>query len=649
MMRLGLKEIGWIPVALLVGHSAVFAAGLKVPGDGDGGGLKTDPELNVLLERAEQFASQKRYDLASELWQKVIDDSNDAVMTKPEWVQESLNHQYRIYKPVQDEIEQTLSALPPEALKVYRLRADGEAASVLAAARNQDQYELALGEVVRRYFLSSMGDDAAYELAGLHLDRYESLPALRLLEKVLKHYPEPSVSKTEMQMRQVVAYALSGNADAASASMEALRASSDGDVPPELTAWLEAGGGMSSGVQVASDASQWAMPFGNASHTGTAPSIDLGSSTNGLTLAWQQKFVLTLPQELEGIVRQKESIEEKVPELLKAWRAVDWMPTGQVLIDGGRIYFKKDDRLVCLSGETGEVDWMGFRNGFAGDGVSTRLRQFGNRGLRVGGAGQEQTTGPLDPDTLQSFNDHVSQGMTLVDNKVITLEGRPLDLTAPSSDDANTRFGWSRESPTRKRENWMVAYHAGNGKLKWYRTAGELGGENESSACFLGAPVPYGSLLYTTVLEQNSLWLYAVNVADGKTAWRKFLCDEEPGGVSRFSAPSVAIAGGEVYVSTGAGLAFGLDAISGVLRLVCAVSAQHQCEAGQFILLYSGEEVGWVGTGRFDFVGQPGVGICFRLRSDSVGRSRQWRADMGKCAGAFAYGRAGILLPGYCK
>ena len=109
-------------------------AAVRIPDEASGGGLKTDPDLDVLLQRADQFAVAGRFDLASSLWQKVIDESNDAVISKEAWNQETLHHQYRLYRPVQDQIEATLAALPEEALRVYRVQADGEAAALLAAS-----------------------------------------------------------------------------------------------------------------------------------------------------------------------------------------------------------------------------------------------------------------------------------------------------------------------------------------------------------------------------------------------------------------------------------------------------------------------------------------------------------------------------------
>ena len=47
-----------------------------------GAGLKTDPELEGLLKRAEGFVDDGRYDLATILWQRVLDESGETVMTR---------------------------------------------------------------------------------------------------------------------------------------------------------------------------------------------------------------------------------------------------------------------------------------------------------------------------------------------------------------------------------------------------------------------------------------------------------------------------------------------------------------------------------------------------------------------------------------
>ena len=71
----------------------------------EGATLKTDSEVDELMDRAEQFSKQGRYDLASNLWQTVIDTSNDLVFSNDEWIERTLSHRYELYRSVSGEIE----------------------------------------------------------------------------------------------------------------------------------------------------------------------------------------------------------------------------------------------------------------------------------------------------------------------------------------------------------------------------------------------------------------------------------------------------------------------------------------------------------------------------------------------------------------
>ena len=51
-----------------------------------GAGLKTDPELETFLKKAELFVADERYDLATILWPRVLNESDETVMTRPEWM-----------------------------------------------------------------------------------------------------------------------------------------------------------------------------------------------------------------------------------------------------------------------------------------------------------------------------------------------------------------------------------------------------------------------------------------------------------------------------------------------------------------------------------------------------------------------------------
>ena len=72
----------------------------KFPG---GAPLKTDPEQQRLLKRAEICVTDGRYDLATHLWQKVLDEAGDTLMTRDG----------RFYTSLAEEVERTITSLPP--------------------------------------------------------------------------------------------------------------------------------------------------------------------------------------------------------------------------------------------------------------------------------------------------------------------------------------------------------------------------------------------------------------------------------------------------------------------------------------------------------------------------------------------------------
>src|SRR4029434_1292398 len=68
----------------------------------------------------------------------------------------------------------------------------------IVPATGSEGEQAALAQVVRRFFVSSLGDDAAYKLACLALDRHDFLGASRHLNKILTSHPDPSIPKADL-------------------------------------------------------------------------------------------------------------------------------------------------------------------------------------------------------------------------------------------------------------------------------------------------------------------------------------------------------------------------------------------------------------------------------------------------------------------
>lgn len=557
----------------------------------EGASLKTDTEANELLARAEQFAKQGRYDLASTLWQTVIDSSNDLVFTRDEWIEKTIEHEYQRYRSVSRDIETTLANLPREGLEGYRVNADAEAKLAMEQPGAKDS-EAALAEVVRRYFLSSLGDDAAFELACRKLDRYEFLPAIRLLDKIINDYPNPSVGKDLVLLRLAALNARVGDADRALKIVADLRSRVTPAVPDKVLNLVETDIRQSGRVVPRSGRSGklWPMVMGSPRRGGLMHFPEL--LPQGVAAAlWRQPYELKLPEgwpELpadgakvvtlnvddpfgRGLARGSAARKPSTPEAMNvSWPKHGWFPSARVLFHSGNIYFKTHNRLVCADAEAGQLTWLGFRNNYPAPAATTTAYNR-NNAERIG-------RDPLDINEIQNFGDSINQSMCIVADKVLTIQGTPIDFTeervavevAPADPMARRRIIMNRGAGrvSRMRDNRLVAYHAHNGKLQWMRSANEPDEDGVKRSCFAGPPVPYAGLVLIPVLEGNGMYLVAVDSEGGATQWRTFLGDEPASGSARNGAIIIAVDGGEAYVATGAGLVFSIDAISGSMNWV---------------------------------------------------------------------------------
>ncbi len=152
--------------------------------------LKTDPDLEASLETAERFKNDGNYRIATQLWQAVLQRSGDALYSSDGITYFSLVRQ----------VEQLLAALPPDGLAAYRVIADAEAKEILAQANGPNDVT-ALNQLVRQYFISSLGDDAAFQLGCIYLDRFDFIGARRMFEKIVNQYPDPSVPMDQVLVR----------------------------------------------------------------------------------------------------------------------------------------------------------------------------------------------------------------------------------------------------------------------------------------------------------------------------------------------------------------------------------------------------------------------------------------------------------------
>jgi outer membrane protein assembly factor BamB len=557
-----------------------------------GANLRTDPEVERLLERAAEFAVQKRYDLATVLWQKILDESQDTLLTRDN----------RKYTSIAAEVERTLAELPREALAVYRLTADGQAKELLAAGEQGD-LEAAQADVVRRFFFSSHGDDAAYSLGCLALDRHDFVGAHRLFHKILAEHPDSSVPRGEVLLRQAVASSRLGDTAVAKTLLANVAGAPGSRPSARLVAAVESDIERQRTVRQAlvEASGDWHAELGRPDRGGRMKAPPLDSLRSLLTDTWWYDTRLA-PGDIAGAssaaapfvgpftgkarLRRVPTvlIDNSREGMLRRWKDNRWLPATRMLVDGGRIYYKTDYDLVCRDARTGKAVWeSAWSNVPELDAYTQWLASSG--AAMAGGSG-----GPMAPTDVWSFGDVVRQGMSIADGVVYSIEGQRLEQdarrerAAPASA-LSYQYG---QVPRRQRQNWLAAYDAATGLSLWRRSAKDeipapgqdAAGEKKATespavpgartgilaAGFVAAPVPCGGRLLVPVTDNGSLYLAALSPRDGHTVWRTFLCDEPNGGGRGWSPVAVAVDGNEVYVGSGAGVVFALDGLSGAIR-----------------------------------------------------------------------------------
>ena len=363
----------------------------------------------------------------------------------------------------------------------------------------------------------------------------------------------------------------------------------------------------------------WKMPFGSPTRTGLMPATAADLEA-GLIRSWVQGYELTLPEgeEWEAIGKVEAAAEEKTKseadaqgqlliddpfqrqlntqerkppsdeEIIGRWKENAWLPVAQVLLDGGRAYFKTEDRVVCCDAATGELSWFGFRADYPEDPLTTITASYARAGRSM-----PQSTVPIGEREVISFSDTLNQSMSIVGDKLLVIQGRASDfyedgeldeagLEGQQQQFGRMRFGGVQQlTDGRTRKNRLFAYHATNGKLLWMLRAGEMMPESKRPMAFAGSPVPYGALVVVPAYEATSLWLFGLDPDDGKVLWKVFLADEPAGQTVMNSPVRVAIDGGEAYVATGSGIIASIDAISGTLNWAVAYPRTAPIQSGR--------------------------------------------------------------------
>ena len=584
------------PVQMLPANGRFLIGDMRGGGEQDGqeeavgATLKTDPDLEQWLELADRYQQDGNYQAACRFWQAVLERSGDALFSDDEQTYFSLIHR----------VESILAALPPEGLQAYRVKADASAKEILAAAGNEFDPQ-ALSQVVRQYFLSSLGDEAALTLSTLAMDRHDFVGAYRLLRKIVESYPDPTVPLPEVYLKMAMCEAFLGDVQGAHQSLAKAEAA-EGQMDRRRFELVQSSIGKLTRGAPSSATVPPELPLGGARRYGVMPALPKDALAEAMQPIWQFYFdpvesynwndfknvtVLDGSEAFGDAASGTVTSAEK--ELSKSWRDKGWQPAGQLVFHDGRVYFKTAVDLVCWDSRnlSQDFNWRPvWRNAFEIDDYSKLVIMFRRNWNRAGRLRQQGgSDAPFSTREIQLFGDRVAAQMSVLDGVLYTIEGEPFDdrlQNLPSRQQSH----WNT-SARRSRSNYLTAYDAKSGLALWSlpnREQKAVAGANEEgqvpdpdeelvespylqSGGFMGAPVNYRNLVIAPVNQGGAISVYAFDAnQNGKTVWKSFLCDEPETGATPWAPINLSVDGSDLFVSCGLGVVFVLDPSTGMIR-----------------------------------------------------------------------------------
>ncbi|MFO8012864.1 MAG: PQQ-binding-like beta-propeller repeat protein [Phycisphaerae bacterium] len=519
-----------------------------------GAHLETSFEADRLLRRARDFvdADPPQFRKAAIILQHVIREDANVLATADG----------RTYHPVREIAERTIIAMGPEGLEAYRTEVDGQVKALLAPAGAERNDEV-LHAVESRFFLSSRGDEAAFALGCLYLDRHEYARARRLLSRLADLHPDPSMARGQVLLRLALACHRSGDVKGARAAWARLETLDAPGVPAEALAAVR--------DEVAAPVPRSAARPSTLRTACLRPSTALPAEhMQGPRSLWVpvwQRPLDILPTGIPGRYlgvnsrTDETDVMQRLREQLGGqWQQSTWVPAGSVLIDGENVLVKSNATLLCLDAATGDRRW------------ETRAPEEPEQKATGFSVHARVTTSsrPRSPLDILAFADEISKAVSVLGDTVYHIEDHAADQWTHRRPRVVIRIVNGKQVRTEGEDpltgNRLAAYDRGTGKRRW--RIGRTKDESDPwcGLRFLAAPAACGDRLLVPVESGGELALAALDPADGSIRWRTFLCSFSTGQRRLWDEIGLLADGGDVYVATGEGVVFSLDGVDGTIH-----------------------------------------------------------------------------------
>ena len=514
------------------------------------------PNREVLLRvaRAEELARQRRFGEAVRLLSSILEGSDDALF-KPKPTAP--------YASLKTEAARILMALPEEGLASYELQFGALAGKLLREAVAKGDLH-GLNEIVRRFYFTTAGQQAAFTLAQSKLDDGESFAAALLFEKLRNSPSARQRFEPLLSFKMAVAYRLAGSAAdyqrvlaELSASQPNLELEIQGRKrkifanPSNLGAVIEEF--VLSPAELGSKPKEdWVMFRGNSARN--------ASVAAGRPMSFRR---WTVPTTVDPKVEQ--ALAETRERQLEDGKVL--LPGCHPLAVGSFVYMRTLAGLQAVDFRTGKRVWHGAIDPM----VEETLDSLGQDGNSVVNTDLNRWL------RQRLFDDSIYGTLSSDGSNVYCVED--LGVTSGPSLDTNPRTIVLNNGAMDDGgglaivgHNRLAAYEiASEGKLKWELfTDSERPDQPLDGAFYLGPPTPVGDRLYVLAEIKNEIRLLALKPDSGELEWSLRLAVVERGilddDLRRFSGAMPSYAEGILICPTAAGAIVAVDLTSRSLR-----------------------------------------------------------------------------------
>lgn len=506
--------------------------------------LPSDRTLSRAMTRARDRLGEREFHQSLTFLQEMLSKEEDTFLDQWDGPADRLG--------LKATARRLIGELPTEGRDAYELLHGATARRQLEAALTSGDQD-GLAQVVRQFYHTTAGYEAALVLAQLEADRGHHLAAAQLYQELLDAPQAAAQFEPQLSVMAAINHLAAGEPELATSALKALAERSPGvklelggqqstlpAADADLIAWLSQFVGQPLAPTRAE--ANWLTAHGDPSRNAQYP-----GGPPHLRARWQAR-VINEPN-AETYLSDKARLLNQ--------RGVAAMPGARPLAVGDIVLMRTPQNIVAVDWQSGKRIWETRDD----DGLDSDQLRASLTSERE----EEASDGGINPLDQRIWDDTLASSLSSDGKRVFVVRG----LTVSNQEESQAiqvvpGFGGGMISATQT-TNQLTAFDLETqGKLIWEldgsRAEGPLAG-----AFFLGTPLAIDNTLFVMAEIRSAVYLLALAPQSGELRWQQQLVGLEQGigldPIRRLAGSAPSYAGGILVCPTGAGAVVAVDVV----------------------------------------------------------------------------------------